>query len=195
MKRYLSLFFILGTSILSLSGCMAMGMCGMEHGSAHQEQHASNAVFEEAHLGDLTISLEVPPLPAGVESTLSVKVIHTSSGEPVSGAEVTIAISQLTPPAGHHPATLFEGRAEEGTAKGIYSVKHAFSEQGLHEVVARVWVNGGDESAAPITVTANQEVYHHRDSNGRMDTMPMGIFYGAGMALLMALMMGGRLLF
>lgn len=195
MKQTLSLFCILGTSILSLSGCMAMGMHGMEHGSAHQEQHASKAVFEEARLGDVTISLEVPPLPVGVESTLSVKVSHTASGEPMSGVKVTIAISHLTPPAGHHPATLFEGRAEEGTTRGIYSVKHAFAEQGSHDIVARIWVNGGDASAAPVTVTATQEVYHHRDSNGRMDAMPMGALYGAGMALLMALMMGGRLLF
>lgn len=201
MKRPLSLFFILGTSILSLSGCMAMGMHGMhgmhgmEHGAAHQEQHASKAVVEVAHLGDVTLSLEVPPLSAGIESTLSVKVSHTTSGEPISGAKVTVAISQAMPPAGHHPATLFEGRAEEGTARGVYSVKHAFAEQGPHDIVARVWVNGGDESGAPVTVAATQEVYQHTDSNGRMDAMPMGVLYGAGMALLMALMMGGRLLF
>ena len=195
MKRYLSLFFILGTSILSLSGCMAMGMHGMEHGSAHQEQHAGKSVFEEARLGDLTLSLEVPPLSAGIESTLSVKVSRISNGEPVSGAKVTVAISQFTPPAGHHSTTLFEGRAEEGTTRGIYSVKHAFAEQGSHDIVARVWVNGGDATVAPVTVAATQEVSQHTDSKGRMDAMPMGVLYGAGMALLMALMMGGRWLF
>ncbi|MBI2502425.1 MAG: FixH family protein [Candidatus Latescibacteria bacterium] len=194
MKRLLLRPCILGVSTLSLSGCMAMGMCGMEHGAAHQEQHASKAVFEEAHLGDVTVSLEVPPLSVGIESTLSVKVSHISSGEPVSGAKVTVAVSQLTPPAGHHPATLFEGRAEEGTTRGTYSVKHAFAEQGPHDIVARVWVDGGDKSATPVTVAATQEVHQHKDSKGRMDVMPMGILYGAGMGLLMALMMG-RFLF
>lgn len=194
MKRHLSLFFILGTSILSLSGCMAMGMHGMEHGSAHQGQHASKAVFEEARLGDLAISLEVPPLPAGIESTLSVKVIHTSSGEPVSGAKVTVAISQLTPLAGHHPATLFEGRAEEGTTRGVYSMKHVFAEQGPHDIVARIWVNGEDASGAPVRVAATQEVQRHDNATGRMDALPMGVLYGVGMVLMMTFVMGGFLL-
>lgn len=194
MKRPSSLFGILGISVWSLSGCMAMGMCEMQHGSSHQAQHAGETVLAEVRRGEVIVALEVPPLSAGIESTLSVKVSRADHGEPVSGAKVTVAISQLTSPsadpAGHHPPTPLERRAEEGGEKGVYSVQYAFAAHGLHEIVARVWVEGGDESAAPVTVAATREVHRQQGAKGRMDLVPMGVLYGAGMGLLMALMMG-----
>lgn len=198
MKWSLSLFFILGTTTLSLSGCMAMGMHGMmQHGSSHQDHPANTPVTAEIRTDAVSIVLEVPPLYAGEESIISVKIYALHSRIPQSGAQVTVLVQQAehsaAGSAAHTAREMPVRRAEEAAEKGVYQLKYVFAEPGVYKVVAQIQLNGGDQAVPPLAVTATQEVGHRGHGGHPMDISSMVVLGGIGMVLMMAAMMGGGL--
>lgn len=198
MKRPLSLFFTLGTSILSLGGCMTMGMHGMmQHGSSHQDHPANTPVTAEIRTDEVSIVLEVPPLYAGEESIISVKIYALHSRIPQSGAQVTVLVQQAghaaADPTVHTTHAPPVRRAEEAAEKGVYQLKYVFAEPGVYKVVAQIQLNGGDQAVPPLAVTTTQEVGHRGHGGYSMSISPMVVLGGIGMVLMMAAMMGGGL--
>lgn len=201
MKRLVFLFCTSGVATLSLGGCMAMGMHGMHHGGTHQGHQSQTAVVEELRAGEVTVALEVPPLAAGGESTLTVRIRRAQSGAPVSGARVVVAVQPLEPSTAgsaahpHHAIPVLEYRAEEGAGKGTYQLKHPFADRGRYQVTARVWLDGQDQAALPLVLTASAEAVHQEaEGHSPMSLNSMGLAGGIGMMLMMSIMMG-RLLF
>lgn len=202
MRSSKSLLFALGTLALLLSGCMAMCMHGMmPHTSAHQDRrdHQGNApLVEEMRASEVSIVLEVPPLTAGEESILSVKIYDLRSRAPLAGAQVSFLIQQAEHPAagsaGHAAHEIPARRAEEAAEKGIYQLKHVFAEAGVYQIAAEVWIDGEDQAASPLVIKATREVGHREHTGHSPGISPMAVLGGIGMALMMGVMMGGFLL-
>ncbi len=190
MKLYAVTFFILGIFSLPLSGCM-MGMHGMDHGSSHQMGHAKT-VEKEIPEQDARLSLDVPALSAGDEATLVLIAGRSLDGTPITGAKVVFLIEQLQQPgaehAEHHATAGVEREAEEVAGKGVYQLRYRFEEHGPYRITGRVWINGTDESAAPMTIAVTQEVGQREGTETGKSTASMVMIGGIGMAIMMLIM-------
>lgn len=204
MSRSGLLLFAVGALALLLSGCMAvgmgMGMHGMMgHDASHQDQSLNIPLIEEMHAGQVRIALEISPLTPGEEAILSVEISDLQSGAPLSGAQVTFAVQQV----GHSPASapahladdLSGRRAEEVAEKGIYQLRHVFTEPGVYKITAQVRLSGSDTAASPLIISATREVGHREHATPSLGLSPRGVLSGLGMVLMMAAMMGGLLFF
>jgi hypothetical protein len=191
--------FALGILAPLLSGCMAMGMHGtMHHGSSHQdhrERQSHAPLVEEMRAGQVSVVLEVPPLTAGEEAILSVKLSDSRHGTPLSGARVAFLIQQAGHPGApaHTAHEAFEYRTAEAGEKGTYQLKHVFAEAGVYEVTAQVWLSGTDETVSPLTIAATREVGREEHGGHSPGMWPVGMLGGVGMVLMMGVMMGGLL--
>jgi hypothetical protein len=184
MRLLIRAFFIFGL-ILPLGGCM-MGMHGMDHGPAHQRY--AKSIEKEFTARDVTLTLDVPPLVIGESATLVLRAYHIQRGTPVSGAKVTYRIEKS---GGEHPenhvSATQEREADEIAGKGLYQLRYRVDEGGLYKITARLWMEGKDEAAPPLSVSMTQETDRHgnHDETTRNTWMIIG---GIGMAAMMAIM-------
>lgn len=202
MSRSGLLLFAVGALALLLSGCMAvgMGMHGMMgHDASHQDQSLNIPLIEEMHAGQVRIVLKTSPLTPGEEAILSVEISDLRSGAPLSGAQVIFAVQQVDHSPANAPAHLADDlsgrRAEEVAEKGIYQLRHVFTEPGVYKITAQVRLSGSDTAASPLIISATREVSHREHTTPSLGLSPMGVFSGLGMVLMMAAMMGGLLFF
>ncbi len=188
MKHYALL--IVGILTLPLSGCM-MAMHG-DHGSSHQMQGQARTVEKEIPEKDARLSLDVPPISAGDESTLILTASRIQDGAPITGAKVSFLVERMQQPgaehAEHHIATGAERDAEEIAGKGVYQLRYRFEEHGLYRITGRVWISGMDGSVTPMTIAVTQEAGQREGHETGKSTTSMVVIGGIGMAIMMLIM-------
>jgi hypothetical protein len=193
--RRLILLCVIGLGVLSLNGCMMMGMRGMGGSSSHPNQRPGKTLVKELINSNVRITLEVPPPMVREVSTFSVRINETTSGNPVSGSKVTFKIYQIDRPsskyADQHVLIIPEQEAQEVADNGVYQGKYLVEEKGVFEIVATVWLSGEDEHTSPLVITATQEVGHIGTSMDRKGNTLLIVLGGIGMALMMAFMVLG----
>ncbi len=193
--RRLVLLCVIGLSVLSLNGCMMMGMHGMDGSSSHSNQRPSKTFVKELIDSNVRITLEVPPLMVREVSAFSVRINETRSGNPVSGSKVTFEIRHIVrlfpKNADHHVVIIPEQEAQEVADNGVYQGKYMVEEQGVFEIVAKVWLSGEDKHTSPLVITATQEVGQIGNLMDRKSNTLLIVLGGIGMALMMAFMMLG----
>ncbi len=196
--RRLILLCVIGLYVLSLNGCMMMGMGGMRGmggSSSHQNQMPGKTFVKELIDSNVRITLEVPPLMVREESTFSLRINETRSGNPVSGSKVTFKIRQIdqlsSEHADHHVVIIPEQEAQEVADNGVYQGKYLVEEQGVFEIVVKVWLSGEDKHTSPLVITATQEVGPTGNLMDRKGNTLLMVLGGIGMALMMAFMMLG----
>lgn len=194
MKR-LILLCVIGLSVLSLNGCMWMGMRGMGGYSSHSNQGPGKTFVKEFIDSNVRITLEVPPLMVRELSTFYVRINEIRSGNPVSASKVTFMIRQIdrisSKYADHHVVIIPEQEAQEVADNGVYQGKYLVEEQGVFEIVAKVWLSGEDTHTSPLVITATQEVGHMGNWMGRKSNTVLIVLGGIGMAVVMAFLMLG----
>ncbi len=77
--RRLILLCVIGLSVLSLNGCMMMGMRGMGGSSSHPNQMPGKTFVKELIDSNVRITLEVPPLMVREASTFSLRINETGA--------------------------------------------------------------------------------------------------------------------
>ena len=193
--RRLVLLCVIGLSVLSFNGCMMMGMRGMGGSSSHPNQRPGKTFVKELIDSNVRITLEVPPLMEREVSTFSVRINETESGNPVSGSKVTFMIRQIdrlsSKYADHHVVIIPEQEAREVADNGVYQGKYLVEEQGVFEIVVKVWLSGEDKHTSPLVITATQEVGHIGTSMDRKGNTLLIVLGAIGMALMMAFMVLG----
>jgi hypothetical protein len=174
---------------------MMMGMRGMGGSSSHPNQMPSKTFVKEFIDSNIRITLEVPPLMVREVSTFSVRINETRSGNPVSGSKVTFVIRQIvrlsSKYADHHVVIIPEQEAQEVADNGVYQGKYLVEEQGVFEIVAKVWLSGEDKHTSPLVITATQEAGHIGNLMDRKSNTLLIVLGGIGMALMMAFMILG----
>lgn len=193
--RRLILLGVIGLSVLSLTGCMMMGMRGMGGSSSHPNQRPGKTFVKELIDSNVMITLEVPPLMVREVSTFSVRINEIRSGNPVSGSKVTFMIRQIdrlsSKHADHHVVIIPEQDAQEVADNGVYQGKYLVEEQGVFEIVAKVWLSGEDNHISPLVITATQKVGHIGNLMDRKSNTLLIVLGGIGMALMMGFMILG----
>jgi hypothetical protein len=163
----------------------------------HQDHQGNVPIVEEMRAGEVSISLEIPPLTAGEESILSVKIRDLRSRAPLTGAQVSFLVQQAghlaADSAGHAAHEIRGRRAEETAEKGTYQLKHVFAEAGMYRIAAEVRLSDRHEDVAPLVITATRKVGHEEHGGHSMGISSLGMLGGIGMALMMGVMMGGFL--
>ena len=193
--RRLVLLCVIGLSVLSFNGCMMMGMRGMGGSSSHPNQRPGKTLVKELIDSNVRITLEIPPLMVKQVSTFSVRINETMSGNPVSGLKITFKIRKIdrlsSKHADHHVVIIPEQEAQEVTDNGVYQGKYLVEEQGVFEIVAKVWLSGEDTHTSPLVITATQEVGHMGNLMGRKSNTVLIVLGGIGMAVMIGFMMLG----
>ena len=193
--RTFILLCVIGLSILSLNGCMMMGMRGMDGSYYYPNQGPGRTVVKEFIDSNVRITLEVPPLRVRMVSTFSVQINETRSGNPVSGSKVTFIIRQIdrhsSKRADHQVVIIPEQEAREVDDNGVYLGKFLVEEQGVFEIVAKVWLSGEDTHNSPLVINATQEVGYIGNLMDRRSQTVLMVLGGIGMAGIMALIMLG----
>jgi hypothetical protein len=77
-----------GLLSLNLGGCM-MAVRGAGGAGGDSGEQTAKTLVRESEAGDLSLTLDVPPLSAGREARLLLKLSRLSDGTPVTGAAVT----------------------------------------------------------------------------------------------------------
>ncbi len=91
----------------------------------------------------------------------------------------------------HHVVIIPEHEAQEVADNGVYQGKYLVEEQGVFEIVAKVWLRGEDKHTSPLVITATQEVGHVGNLMDRKGNTLLLVLGGIGMALMMAFMILG----
>lgn len=183
-KRVL-LIGIAGGAALILNGCM-MWMHGDMAGHDEHPAGAGTTLIKEVRQNDVKMTAEIPPLWAGREAALSLKVEDLSSGRPLSGAEVDV-LAQRKDEAGMLKSV--QGSAREGAASGVYVFRQTFVEPGWYEFFFTVKKMPGPG----MSLTAQKEVLQAPGldeaghSGGRSTTLYM--IGGAMMVVMMLVFM------
>ena len=161
------------------------------HGSPAADRQTTTLV-KEVQRDDVTVTLEVPPLRAGKESELLVKVRGSGSNAPIRGARVSIAVVPLQVGDAHEPSR--GGRTvtilpKEGSHPGVYVASHTFEKVGSYEIVAEV--HAGFESGyhTPLVVAARQDVFSGMDTMSRRVRAPLFVLGALGMLVMMGAFM------
>ena len=184
--RLFSLF--LAISFLPLNGCM-VGMHGMGDDSMRQERPADRAktVIKEFHEKGLTVSVEIPGLLKGRESTFTIQVRKIASETPVTGEKVAVFFRRVGRPVGEEGG-LVERRAREIHERGLYQLRQTFEEAGSYEITFNVWP-GGDEPGSPLTLSVVEEVAPPVAMRDRPSMTSLYVAGGAAMVVMMVLLM------
>ncbi|TAK05767.1 MAG: hypothetical protein EPO39_10590 [Candidatus Manganitrophaceae bacterium] len=180
--RLFSLFLAIG--FLPLNGCMA-GMHGMGDDSNAPADRAKR-VNKEFHEKGLVVSVKIPDLLKGWESTFTIKIREIASEAPVTGAKVAVFFRRVGRPVGEEGG-LMERQAREIHERGLYQLRQTFEEAGSYEITFNVWP-GGDQTGSPLTLSAVEEV---APPVAVRDRPSMTSFYVAGgaMVVMMVLLM------
>ena len=140
-----------GLLALSLGGCM-MAVRGA--GGTVEEQTGKTLV-REIDSKDLSLTLEAPPLSAGREARLILKLARLNEAIPVTGAVVTFIIEREGPTGEF--TIVAQQEAEEIVNKGLYQLHYKFKEPGRYKITAGALAEG-EEAAQAQTVSLTQEI-------------------------------------
>lgn len=184
--RLFSLFIAIG--FFPLNGCM-VGMHGMGDDSMWQERPADRAktVIKEFHEKGLAVSVEIPGLLKGRESTFTIQVRKIASGAPVLGAKVAVLFRRVGR-SDEEGGALIERRAREIHERGLYQLKQTFEEAGSYEITFNVWP-GGDETGPPLTFSVVEEVAPPVAMRDRSAMTSLYVAGDAAMVVMMVLLM------
>jgi hypothetical protein len=173
MKRS-AMLFALSVVLLFLNGCM-MWMHGdrsREHGGRGTAQ--GQTFVKETRHDNIKISAEVPPLWAGEEASLTLRIEDALSGKPISGAAVDIVVrrAERAEHAGtQHGAESAEktvhGKAAEGAEKGVYVFNQKFAEPGWYEITFTITGLQKQGAAVPVSHTVKKEVIPAHEPEGK----------------------------
>jgi hypothetical protein len=174
---------------------MMMGMHGMGGSSANPNQMPDKTFVKEFIDSNVRITLEVPPLMVRKVSTFSLRINEIRNGNPVSGSKVTFMIRHIdrlsSKQADQHVVIIPEQEVQEVADNGLYQGKYLVEEQGVFEIVVKVWLSGEDTHTSPLVITATQEVGHIGNLMDRKDKTLLIVLGGIGMALMMGFMILG----
>jgi hypothetical protein len=123
-------FLIIGLLALNLGGCM-MAVRGAGGDSGEQ---TAKTLVRESEAGDLSLTLDVPPLSAGREARLLLKLSRLSDGTPVTGAAVAFIIESGEQRGGTGKTE--EQESEEIAGKGLYQFHYKVKEPGGYRITA-----------------------------------------------------------
>jgi YtkA-like len=174
MKRITLLFIMLAIAILPLSGCMMWMHDDMsrEHGARGTAQ--GQTFVKETRHDNIKIGAEVPPLWAGKEASLTLRIEDALSGEPISGAAVDIVVrrAERAEHAGtQHGAESAEktvhGKAAEGAERGVYVFNQKFAEPGWYEITFSLTGLQEKGVATPVSLTVKKEVIPTHEPEGK----------------------------
>ncbi|MFY9268974.1 MAG: hypothetical protein WAO55_04405 [Candidatus Manganitrophaceae bacterium] len=184
--RCSSLFIAIG--FLPLSGCM-MGMHNMGDDSMRQEHSMERVRTVEKTFAENgpTLSIEIPSLVKGRESTFMIRIRETAGGEPIAGAKVIASVR----PVGRHAegrGVFVERQAIEGPAQGLYRWTQSFEETGSYEITLNVWP-GRDPTGPPLTLSVTEEVGLPLSSRDRPSMTFLYVIGGGAMVMMMVLLM------
>lgn len=184
--RLFSLFIAIG--FFPLNGCM-VGMHGMGDDSMRQERPADRAktVGKEFREEGLAISVEIPDLVKGRESTFTIQIREIASEAPVTGAKVAVFFRRVGRPVEEEGA-LIERKAREIHERGLYQLKQTFEEAGSYEITFNVWP-GGDQTEPPPTLSSVEEVAPPLPLRHRPSRTSLYVAGGAAMVVMMVLLM------
>ena len=147
-----------GFLALNLGGCM-MAVRGA--GGTAEEQTAKTLV-REIDSKNLSLTLEAPPLSAGREARLILKLARLNEAVPVTGAAVTFIIEREGP-SGEF-TLMARQEAEEIVGKGLYQLHYKFKEPGRYKITAGAPAEG-EEAAQARTVSLTQETGKSKKSS------------------------------
>lgn len=197
MKKQMFPIYLFGIYLLFFSGCMAMGVRGMEHHASREGRSMGRTVIRQLHTESAKINLEIPPLFAGERATVSVTLSAPQYGTSISDALVIFTTQRIDLSPSESKRTRvddsIEHRAEKGMVPGIYLLNHTFEGEGVYEIAAQIWINDKEEAASPLVIREIQEVILTEKTGGRRNMISMGLVGGAGMVLMMIITMGGFL--
>ena len=97
----------LGLAFLVFNGCMAMGLPGVGHHGAHDEQPIGRTIMRQLHTERAEIDLEIPPLLTEKSATISVSLSAPQRGGSISGALVVFTIQRIDHPLPGNENTAF----------------------------------------------------------------------------------------
>jgi hypothetical protein len=176
----------LGTPFVA--GCF---MHPLGHGHPRAREPGT-AIVKEVQGEATTVTLEIPPLDAGKEATLTVRVRDNRTGEPVSGAKVALTIAAPGPRgrvAEQDAAGSTTHVAPAESPKGVYRVTHEFESAGPYEILVEVHARAEAMHEFPIIVSARADVGMPAERGVRASTLPMLVIGGIGMAAMMVIML------
>ena len=141
-------FIIGGLLALNLGGCM-MAVRGV---SGSGDEQTARTLIREVESKDLSLTLEVPPLSAGAQARLTVKLARLRDSAPATGAAVTFKIERQQPDG--TAEKLAEQEAEEIVGKGLYQLHYKFREPGRYKITAGAVIPGENaEQEQRLSVT------------------------------------------
>jgi hypothetical protein len=191
-QMYRSLVATTAIVLALLSGCMMMGMHGSSnagHGGSNHTDPTGNAVIKEIQTNDARLIITIPRLLENRESALMVRILDVKSGHPRPGSSVIFTINEPpnatlhTSDSRHSPP---EYKATELADEGVYRLSYTPRTPGLTEVTAKIWLTQDDTTDPLLFTTA----VHVSQSDSKASSLtPMAILGGAGMLVMMALMM------
>lgn len=181
--RLFSLFLAIG--FLPLNGCMA-GMHGMGDDSNAPADRAKT-VTKEFHEKGLFVSIEIPDLLKGQESTFTIQIREIASEAPVTGAKVAVFFRRVGRPVGEEGG-LMERQAREIHERGLYQLRQTFEEAGSYEITLNVWP-GGDQTGPPLILSVVEEVAPPVAMRDRLSMTSLYVAGGAAMGVMMVLLM------
>lgn len=194
MKRTAFVLIALGIAVFPFNGCTMLGMHGMGHNSARHERQPVRTLIRELQNDDATVAVEFSTFSASQESMISVSVRDTKSGQPISGADITVLIEKVERATAegeeHREIIVSERLLEEPGEMGTSRLRHRFDRQGLYEITVKAWVSNDDMAVPPLIISITHEVAHPKSSMDHMGITSIAILGGIGMALLMIVMMG-----
>jgi len=196
VKKMLLFFFLIGMSVFLLNGCMMMGMHGMSgHDASNPMSPPGNMIIKEVHSNNVDITLKIPPLLTDLKSSITLQIYDTKSGLPLSGAFVLFSFREAGQLRVENDKEISrstrEYNASETANNGTYKLEYIPKTAGLIEIGATIQLPGTDTSN-PLTVMATQQVVQASASQSKMSGMkPMAIMGGAGMLVMMVVMMLG----
>ena len=178
-----------------LGGCLmhsfGQGTRADMHGRPGTDRQ-TKLLEKEVQRDDFTATLEVPPLRAGKESELTVKVRDSRDGTPIRKARVSIGIisleggASIRPGPGGNSITL---AAQEDSVPGVYVARHRFEEPGPVEIVAEILTSDEWTRRPPLVVAARQDVFSGVDTMSRRMRTPLFVLGAVGMLVMMGAFM------
>lgn len=187
---------LLGCILLAiplLGGCFmhsfGQGARADMHGRPAVDRQVTTLV-KEVQGDDVTATLEIPPLRAGKESELIVRVRDSGDGEPIRGARVSIAVMSLRgtgdPEPGGGTVTY---HAEASSHAGVYVASHRFEQIGSYEIMAEIHAGAESTYQPMLVVSARQDAFSEMGSVSRKMRTPLFVLGAAGMLVMMGFFM------
>ncbi|MGC8896968.1 MAG: hypothetical protein ACP5ON_01840 [Bacteroidota bacterium] len=182
--------YLLSASLV-FSSCMHLGT-PMMHGDISHQSKNQPALEKEVVVGNVKAVATFPPIVAGKQAILTLRVFDAATGEPISGAQVWFhdeylhksetkmmhddVIMRNESDTGHgaveHDIN-FQSVVKETSTPGEYSYAYTTSQPGVHKLMFHVTPAGVGELEQELVIEAVRTVHSYEESHH-------GIFGWAG---------------